>query len=181
MKGTFLDLPDLAAPAGVPSEPFEAIYHEHYTLLLRIAMQKFGMPVQEAETLVHEVFLSYLSRSGEIRDLRAWLVGAICNASRHHRRMHTRLVPLPDEIAERVDPSSARILDSLPDQLAAREALEGLTPRCIEVLRLRYFDGCTIPEIAARLRISPRYAQKLVSGCLHRAQRKYEERTRRKP
>jgi RNA polymerase sigma factor (sigma-70 family) len=181
MKGTSLDLPDLAAVAGVPGEPFEAIYREHYTLLLRIAMHKFGMQVQEAETLVHEVFLAYLSRSGEIRDLRGWLVGAICNASRHHRRMHTRLVPLPDEIVERPDPSSARILDSLPDQLAAREALEGLTPRCIEVLRLRYFDGCTIPEIATRLCISPRYAQKLVSGCLHRAQRKYEERTRRKP
>ncbi|HWS72691.1 MAG TPA: sigma-70 family RNA polymerase sigma factor, partial [Thermoanaerobaculia bacterium] len=74
---------------------------------------------------------------------------------------------------DRVDPSSTRILDSLPDQLAAREALECLSPRCQEILKLRYFDGCSIIEVAEHLGVKPKYAQKLITKCLRRAEKQY--------
>src|SRR5207248_8041626 len=61
---------------------FEEIYLKHFDFLLAIASRKFGVPASEAETLVHEVFLSYLKRSGEIHDIHAWLLGGICHASR---------------------------------------------------------------------------------------------------
>jgi DNA-directed RNA polymerase specialized sigma24 family protein len=53
----------------------------------------------------------------------------------------------------------------LPDRsvrlLALDEALERLAaaePRAAEVVKLRYFAGLTIPEVAAALGISPRTA-----------------------
>jgi RNA polymerase sigma factor (sigma-70 family) len=161
-----------APVSRVDSVQFEALYEAQFEFLLGVAMRKFRVPVTEAETLVHEVFLSYLKRANEIHDLPAWLLGAICHASRHYWRINGRSVN-PDEMFDRIDPASIRIVDSLPDQLAAREALECLTPRCQEVLRLRYFDGCSIAEIAERLGLKAKYTQKLVTKCLRRAERAY--------
>jgi len=105
---------------------FEQIYVKHFAFLQAIATHKFGVPASEAETLVHEVFLSYLKRTGEIHDIHAWLLGGICHASRYYWRQNGRMIePLDDDKAlERPDPATTRILDSLPDQLAAREALK---------------------------------------------------------
>src|SRR6266446_2570287 len=101
------------APSSHDEERFEAIYAEHFEFLVGVAVHKFHIHESEAETLVHEVFLSYLKKH-----------------------------------------------DSLPDQLAARQALECLTPRCQRVLYLRYFEGCSILELAERMGVRPKRAQK---------------------
>jgi len=156
-------------------EHFEEIYLAHFELLVGIAIQKFAVPESEAGTLAHEVFLSYLKRGETVRELRPWLIGAICHASRYYWRSHHGVPPADAAAvtADRVDPSSMRILDSLPDQLAAREALECLPARCQAILRLRYFDGCSVIEVAAHLGVKPKYAQKLITQCLRRAESEY--------
>src|SRR6185436_16483971 len=120
-------------PAGLSSadaeERFTAIYEQHFPLLAAIAVRKFRVPDTEAETLAHEVFLSYLKKPDAILDLRGWLIGAIC----HYWRLNGRMVAMDDDLDyDRVDPTSRRIIDKLPDRLAAREALECLSPRCQE-------------------------------------------------
>lgn len=158
----------------IDDEQFEAIYEEYFALLVQIAVFKFKVPDTEAETLVHDVLISYLRRGGEVLELRSWLIGAICFASRHYWRLNGRTVPADAALdLERVDPASLRILDSLPNQLAARQALECLSPRCQEVLRMRYFEGCTVAEIAAKIGVKPKSAQKLITKCLRRAERLY--------
>jgi RNA polymerase sigma factor (sigma-70 family) len=160
---------------------FEAIYEQYFGLLAQIAIYKFRIAETEAEALVHDVLMSYLRRSATVVDLRSWLIGAICYASRHYWRLNGRTVPADDEAdARRVDPKSLRILDSLTDQLAAREALECISPRCREVLHMRYFEGCTIAEIAAKIGIMPKSTQKLLTKCLRRAEKLYGEKGRPK-
>jgi RNA polymerase sigma factor (sigma-70 family) len=128
---------------------------------------------------VHDVLISYLRKSEDIIELRPWLIGAICYASRHYWRLNGRTVGGDSEVElDRVDPASLRILDSLPDQIAAREALECLAPRCREVLHMRYFEGCTIKEVATRLGVKTKYAQKLITKCLRRAERLYGQKGR---
>ncbi len=61
----------------------------------------------------------------------------------------------------------------MPDQLAAREAFNCLTPRCQLALRLRYLEGYSVPEIATELDTSAKYAEKLVRRCLRQAQMRY--------
>ena len=169
----------LTKPTTAPNwddERFNEIYETHFPFLVTIAMRKFRVPDSEAETLAHEVFLTYLRKAPSIYDLRAWLVGAICHASRHYWRTNRRPAELEEEVElDREDPASTNILDSLPDQLAARQALECLSPRCQEILRLRYFEGCTVPEIAERLGVKKKYAAKLVAKCLTRAERTFTE------
>lgn len=164
-------------PQTSPSfdEPqFEAVYEQYFDLLVQIAVFKFQVPDSEAETLVHDVLISYLRKGSDVIELRSWLVGAICHASRHYWRLNGRIIDadLTFEL-DRVDPASLRILDSLPDQIAAREALECLAPNCQAVLRMRYFEGCTIPEIAKSLGWTTKYAQKFITRCLRRAERLY--------
>jgi RNA polymerase sigma factor (sigma-70 family) len=163
----------------VDEQNFEAVYGQYFDLLAQIAVFKFQVPDSEAETLVHDVLISYLRKSEDIIELRSWLIGAICYASRHYWRLNGRTIGGETDLElDRVDPASVRILDSLPDQLAAREALECLSPRCQEVLHMRYFEGCTIAEVANRLGVKTKYAQKLITKCLRRAERLYSEKGR---
>lgn len=160
---------------------FEAIYEQYFDLLIQIATFKFRVPDSEAETLVHDVLISYLKKAHVVIDLRSWLIGAICHASRHYWRLNGRNVGPDAEVPlDRVDPASARILDSLPDQLAARQALECLSPRYREILKMRYFEGCTIAEVATRLGVKTKYAQKLITKCLRRAEQLYSKKGRRR-
>jgi RNA polymerase sigma factor (sigma-70 family) len=162
---------------GLPGEDreFEELYEEQFDFLASVAIRKFRIPESEAEPLANEVFLSYLKHRHTIRDVRPWLLGAICHASRYYWRQHGRITEVIDgeDAIERADPLSMRVLDSLPDQLAARQALEALSPRDQMILRLRYFDGCSITEVAERLGVKPKYAQKLVTKCLKRAEVQY--------
>jgi len=157
-------------------ERFRAIYEEHFDLLAGIAVNKFRVPDTEAETLAHEVFLSYLRKTDTISDLRGWLVGAICHASRHYWRQNKRIMEADPEVdTELVDPTSRHMHDVMTAKIAANEALESLAPRYQEILRLRYFAGMTVPEIAAHLGVKPKYAQKLVTKCLRRAEKVFAE------
>ena len=154
---------------------FEQIYLEHYDFLVSIAVRKFGVPSSEADTLVQEVFLSYLKRSKEIHDVHAWLLGGICHASRYFWRQRGRggePVEL-DELFEHEDPTSHDVRDDLPDALTMRAVLDSLPPRYRTILRLRYYEGCSIAEVAASLGVKPKYAQKLVSKCIRKAEKNY--------
>jgi RNA polymerase sigma-70 factor, ECF subfamily len=162
-----------ASPDPHTEHQIAAIYEEHYDLLVGIAVGRFSVPRADAETLAHEVFLDFLMRGSEILDRRAWLIGAIYNASKDYLRRAQRTEPLPEAGMERADPRYARAVDAWPDQLAARQAFGFLTPRCQVALRLRYLEGYTIPEIAVILGTTNRYATKLVGRCLDQAQRRY--------
>ncbi|HXH39595.1 MAG TPA: sigma-70 family RNA polymerase sigma factor, partial [Thermoanaerobaculia bacterium] len=134
--------------------------------------RKFQVPAVDAEALAHEVFLSYLKRKDDIRELHKWLLGAICNASRYYWRQHGRHIEQLDaELAAiQPDPASANILETLPARIAAGEALAGLSPRYQHILRLRYYEGYSINEIAEHLGVTAKYTQKLVTKCLRRAE-----------
>ena len=166
------ELPPIPSRHDLDEEIFVRLYEKHCGLLVAVAVRKFQVPIDDAEALAHEVFLSYLKRKDEIRDLQKWLLGAICNASRYYWRQHGRNIEQLDlEVAaERADPASSNILETMMAKIAAGEALAGLPPRWQHILRLRYFEGHSINEIAEQLGVTAKYTQKLVSKCLRRAE-----------
>jgi len=162
------------SPGPRNDDDLAATYEEHYDLLVGIAVERFGVPHADAETLVHEIFLDFLVHAARIRDRRAWLIGAVYNASKDHRRHAQRVEPLPEHGPETADPRYVRVEEQWPAELAAREAFARLTPRCQLALRLRYIEGHTIPSIAKLLDTTKRYAAKLVARCLQLAHRRYD-------
>lgn len=138
------------------------MYEELSPLLRGIAVRRFGIDAGEAEALVHEVFLAYLLRAETVMDVRAFLIGAICNASRYHLRVQRRMAELPED-------APGCEAASVPVQVTVRAAVACLSAQCQLVLRLRFWDGYTVPEIAATLGTTKKYAAKVLAKCLCRA------------
>lgn len=166
-------MPPPALPrCDIDEELFTKLYKENMDVLVAVAVRKFQVPHVDAEGLAHDVLLSYLKRKDDIRELHKWLIGAICNASRYYWRQHGRNIEQldPEREAIRPDPASTNILETLPARIAAGEALAGLSPRYQHILRLRYYEGYSISEIAEHLGVTAKYTQKLVAKCLRRAE-----------
>lgn len=136
-------------------------YRVNATLLLRIAEGKFRVPKEEAEALVHDVFATYLLHHPNVENPRAWLVAAICNASRGYwRRLreHDELTDVHQDVrSEETD---------FFRQLLVRQALDTLRDRCKETLRMHYWEGRTAVEMAEALGTTRRYAEKMIHKCL---------------
>jgi RNA polymerase sigma factor (sigma-70 family) len=161
-------------PAG-DGEKIDAgtLYVQHRPLLLFVASRKFGVPEADAENLIHEVFVSFLQTQSTIHNIRAWLVAAVCNASRYYWRVNGRSEPLPDDINDYRDPHSNRLADDLAMRMTVQQALNYLAPACRETIRLHYFEGRSASDIAVVLNTTNRYAEKLIHKCLKRARAIY--------
>jgi len=163
------------APAqpATPADDIEQLYLQHRTLLLYVACRKFRIPDCDAESLIQEVFLSFLQTGTKIENVRAWLVAAICNASRHYWRNQGRTESLPDDFTEQSDPSSHGLAEQFAMKMTMNKVLGYLQPRCRETLRLHYFEGRSAVDVAKELETTNRYAEKLIHNCLRRAREIY--------
>lgn len=161
-------------PAPSPAaDDVEALYIQHRSLLLYVACRKFRIPDCDAENLIQEVFLSYLQTGTKIENIRAWLVAAMCNASRHYWRAQGRTESLPDNIDDHSDPGSHGLADQFAMKMTVRQALDYLQPRCRETLWLHYFEGRSAGDVARELETTNRYAEKLIHNCLKRVREIY--------
>ncbi len=169
----------VAAPSGavdprsITPDQVEALYIEHRHLLLFIACRKFRVVEADAENLIQEVFLSLLQTCARIENVRAWLVAAMCNASRYYWRVQGRTEQLPEDFGELSDPDSNGLPERFAMQMTMQKVLAYLQPRCRETLRLHYFEGRSAPDVARELDTTNRYAEKLIHNCLRRAREIY--------
>ncbi|HEY6137420.1 MAG TPA: sigma-70 family RNA polymerase sigma factor [Thermoanaerobaculia bacterium] len=164
----------VSSPAEAPVEvDIGVLYVDYRMLLLSVACRKFRIPECEAENLIQEVFLSFLQAGTKIENAKAWLVAAMCNASRHYWRAQGRTEPLPEDYGERCDPASNGVADREAQKLTVHQALEYLQPRCRQTLYLHYFEGRSAGDVAREMETTNRYAEKLIHNCLKRIREIY--------
>lgn len=83
--------------ATQPRKPSHAVaaLHETYwpfaPLILKIAVKKFGIPAADAETLVYEIFTTYLTAWNRIEPSEGYFIGSMCNAA--HSYLHGDRAP----------------------------------------------------------------------------------------
>ena len=163
----------LAAPGSV-----QAIYLDHVLLLRHVAVRKFNVPPADAEALVHDVFIHYLTSARPVRkNLRAYLVAAICNASRNYwrsRRVEDRVF-----VEDATDFSIADdVIEGLTLRLLIASILSRLGSRCSEVLRRYYLEGEDTRSIAAAMDTTATNVNYLMHVCRKRARDAYEAMSR---
>src|SRR5207244_3008642 len=90
---------------------------------------------------MQEVFIAYMQTEAKVENTKAWLVAAMCNASRHYWRTQARTESLPENIGDHSDPVTHGLADRFAIMLTLRQALRYLQPRCRETLYLHYFEG----------------------------------------
>jgi RNA polymerase sigma factor (sigma-70 family) len=167
------------AVAPLPVEPprpmpdIGDLYIEHRPLLPHIACRKFRIGETEAESLLQEVFVSFMTTTTKVENVKAWLVAAMCNASRHYWRGQGRTEPLPEDFEDHTDPSSNGIADKMAMIITMQQALGYLQPRCRETLYLHYYEGRSANDVAVTLDTTSRYAEKLIHNCLKRVREIY--------
>jgi RNA polymerase sigma factor (sigma-70 family) len=156
----------------------EVLYREHAPLLCATARYRHRVPPEDVQALVHDVFASILERCPQVDDMRAFLLGAIQNASRYYWRKRRYEAPLLDEHEETADQSTAARLDRWTTNLSLGATLAQLEPKCRETLRRYYLDEQKPGDIAEHLATSAGYVMQLLSSCRKRAREIYSRITR---
>ncbi|MEO8381790.1 MAG: sigma-70 family RNA polymerase sigma factor [Acidobacteriota bacterium] len=142
-----------------------AVYRDNYPVLSALAGRRFRVPDSDVQGVIHEVFVSFLRHERKIRDTRAWLVGAVCKASRKYWSTGRR-----EESADFTDCADPKpVLDTLMARVDALHALRKLGERCREVVRLRFFEGFDFTELASRFSITEGSAKLKLARCMQTA------------
>jgi RNA polymerase sigma factor (sigma-70 family) len=161
------------------SQRVEAAYRANYKLLSYLAAARFRIPEDEVCGVIHDVFVSFIRSEAKVirtdADERAWLVGAVCNASRYYWRKHRGsedLVDAPLDIRTLSEDAAGRV------DLAA--VLRELPERCRDLLCRRYVEGYTSEEIAVNVALTSGSTRNLISRCLLAAREAFSRRRTRR-
>lgn len=166
----------LAQPRGEPAA-FEEVYLRFAPLLRKIAVAKFGIPAADAEPLVHDVFATYLTRAEDVENLERYLIGGICNASRHYLRRGAAAVDLfCGEEPCAATPTEAILLEVERKILIGR-MLSRIGSRCRDMLYRYYVNGDTTGAIADDMGFKPATVLIYLSKCRRSALSAYHTMT----
>ena len=132
----------------------------------KIAREKPGQTLQ-ATALVHEAWIRLAGANHQQWRGRSHFFGAAAEAMRRilidKARRRASLKRGLDQPLEELHESRIEMAAPSDEILAVHEALDALSAEdatAAEVVKLRYFVGMTIPEIAEALEISPRIADR---------------------
>jgi RNA polymerase sigma factor (sigma-70 family) len=168
-QGTLAGLPAAAALSQPASAVFEETYLEHAPLLRKIAVRRFGIARADAETLVHDVFATYLTHASSVRATTPYLVGAICNACRQHlRRAHLETSLFCGESPCAATPGEA-LTEEVHRKVILARVLARIGKRCRELFHRYYMQGETSRQIADAFDTTPGTILVFLHQCRRRA------------
>ena len=138
------------------------LYRRHqYTVFRFICRLLIDRPVEQAEDLCHEVFLSVLDAAGRYREegkFVSWLMGITMRRVRAWQRTQSNRTQLMKDRGDQELLLAVQVPKEPDETLARRQeirmALSGLTSDQREVLMLRAAEGRSGEEIARYLGIS---------------------------
>lgn len=161
--------PEVGVITDATAARFEAIYATYLPLLRKIAVRKFGIPAADAESLVHDVFATYLTDPDSVRSLHPYLIGAICNAARQYQRRDAAERRLFCGSPLCLATPSDDVVDDVIRNVLVGTALARLGPSCRDALRRFYLSGETAASIAQSRNTSANYILRLLHYCRERA------------
>lgn len=143
------------------------VYTTYAKFMKAVMVRKFGLPPDEADELVHDIFATYLGRpSDDIASLKAYLLVATCRAARRRNerrhRSEVHLLPASDEDEDIPDLAAEK---SILLRMVIADALMACSPRCRELIYRNAVGGESPEEIASSLSTTAQYVRQLLSSC----------------
>ena len=136
------------------------LYREFGSVLCGIMQKRFGVPPEDSESLLHDIFTSLMRRGITPGDEEKWLIGAACNASRCYWRLQKEAEILPDDL---------QTVQTSESDIALAQILERIPGRARDILRMKYLEGMSGNEIAERYGTSLEYTHLLIHRSLEKA------------
>lgn len=153
----------------VPPVIFEEVYLRFAPLSRKIAVRRFRVPPVDAETLVHDVFATYIASADDVNSVEPYLIGAICNASRHyHRRVNAANALFCGETPCAATPSDA-ILNEVERKDLLSRMLARVGARCRDLFQRYYVTGESTKAIARAMQFKPATVLTFLHRCRKRA------------
>ena len=157
---------------------FEEVYLSYAPRLRKIAYRKYGIPMGDAEPLVHDVFASFFTHADEVNDVWPYLVGAICNAARNHLKradataaLFCTSQPCGDAIARQ------DVGREVEGKLLLEDVLARVGSRCRELFQRYYVNGETTRTVAEAMHTTPATVLLRLHQCRKRALSAYRSMT----
>ena len=126
----------------------DRVYREIGGRLLRVLVEDLGVPADDAEAVLTDAFIAYITTNVDVHDPQGWLTAAALTAGKAY--LDSRAL-------------GAAIVSGANDPRTIREALTFLPASAREALRLRLIERHSYAEIANALDVHVYYAQKLVA------------------
>ena len=150
----------------------DEIYVRYYHLLSSIATRTFSIPQDDVAPLAHDAFVAFFRNRHRIQNDAAWFVGVMYNLCREYWRAkgheeRARLTFTPT-LPKPFDTASARV--------DLERALRKLPDRSLTAIRLRFFEGLSIDEVAEFLGVTPDNAKQIIHRGLMRARERFAAR-----
>ncbi len=165
-----------AVSAGLTPR-WEEVYLQYAPKLRKIAYRKYGIQLDVAEVLVHDVFTTYYTHADEVRAVWPYLVAGICNASRHHLRRQDAA----GAIFTTGQPGMAVAKEDVGRQVEGKLLLEDVLARvggrCRELFQRYYVEGEATRTIADAMRTTPATVLLRLHQCRKRAAAAYQSLT----
>jgi RNA polymerase sigma factor (sigma-70 family) len=149
------------------SEALRRVLESIETQTARIFL-RFRIPVQDAEDILQDSLLAYLTCRTEIANLEAWMLGTLRNRCYLYWRARRR------QLWEAVDATvltelAAESTDDGQNSTVRHDltnAIGRLPKRCRSILQLRYGLDCDGAEIAERLGYRPSSMRQITNRCI---------------
>jgi RNA polymerase sigma factor (sigma-70 family) len=152
---------------------------DKYKRLIYSVPVKYGMSPDDASDIFQNVcvdLFTNLSKLRKIESIRSWLITVAthkCFHQKKHQRQDVELDAMEQEMAEELAPAAPQVLQEVEEEQAVRDAIQRLSPRCAELVRMLFFEQPPLPytEVAQKLGLATGSIGFIRGRCLNRLQK----------
>jgi RNA polymerase sigma factor (sigma-70 family) len=152
---------------------------DKYKRLIYSVPVKYGLKPDDAGDIFQNVcvdLFTNLSKLRKIESIRSWLITVATHKCFHHKRQQRQDVELDameQEVAEDLAPAVPTVLQEVQEEQAVRDAIERLSPRCRELVKMLFFEQPPLPytEVASKLGLATGSIGFIRGRCLNRLQK----------
>jgi RNA polymerase sigma factor (sigma-70 family) len=152
---------------------------DKYKRLIYSVPVKYGLSPDDAADIFQNVcvdLFTNLSKLRKIESIRSWLITVATHKCFHHKkqqRQDVELDAMEQEVAEDLAPAAPTVMQELQEEQAVRDAIQQLSPRCAELVRMLFFEQPPLPytEVAQKLGLATGSIGFIRGRCLNRLQK----------
>jgi RNA polymerase sigma factor (sigma-70 family) len=151
---------------------------DKYKRLIYSVPVKYGFSPDEAGDIFQNVCIDLFTNLGKLRkieSLRSWLITVATHKCFHwkkHQKQDVELDAMEQELAEEIA-AAPQVIQEVQEEQAVRDAIERLTPRCAQLVKLLFYEQPPVPynEVAQKLGLATGSIGFIRGRCLNRLQK----------
>jgi RNA polymerase sigma factor (sigma-70 family) len=152
---------------------------DKYKRLIYSVPVKYGFSPDDAGDIFQNVCIDLftnLSKLRKIESLRSWLITVATHKCFHWKKQQKNDVELDameQEMAEELAAAPVVVMQEVQEEQAVRDAIDRLTPRCAELVKLLFYEHPPVPytEVAQKLGLATGSIGFIRGRCLTRLQK----------